>query len=128
MTEAEKEAMRFRLQQAVWTLRHMAMGPHGMPQQYRSWWPDVVHTRDEAYGWTSAKVTRQKPTAEQLSAMDQMLPLLYQLPVIDRQIVMLRALPLGWRKIAAELKCSHMTVKRWEEDAIERLIKIAANQ
>jgi len=125
--EGKKAAMRASVIETVWTLRHMDAGPGAIPSQYRSWWPDILHTRQEAYGWADATVTRQKPTARQLSKMDQMLPLLFKLPLRERKACMLKAIPLGWRRVANELGCSHMSAKRWEDEAISKLVYLAAN-
>ena len=121
MTDLTNDDVRQKVKETVWTLRHLAQQPNSMPQRYRSWWPDIVHTPDEAYGWATPKVTRQRPTASQIKAMDEMLPLLYALAVEERRAVLLHGIPLGWRKIGRELGISHMTAKRWEESAVTSL-------
>lgn len=110
-----------RVQQAIWTLRHLAMHSHGMPTSYRVFWPEVVHSREDAYGWSAPKLTRQRPTPGQIAELDRMLPLLYRLDPLLRRLLFLRAIPLGLRRVSKELRCSHMSVKRWEQDALQSL-------
>jgi len=65
-----------------------------------TFWVEVLHTKNEAYGWDSATIpTLRGATSEEISALDRTLIRLFKISESNRRLVMARAMGLSWRKI-----------------------------
>ena len=126
-----------RLEQAGATL--MALPDRGHATGMRCGWPEVVRDMMDAYGWTEAAPVRLKPSAADITAMDEALRWILLIPsdrYVIRRIVGLRMLvrPLTgrhvWslRKIARVIGANHKAVERWHDDGITIIRRALADR
>ena len=79
----------------------------GAPGPLRAWWPEVVRTREDAYGYHKPKVLPAIPSPAAIDRLRQVESWVNKwLSTDERRVVWERAAGLSWRKVAA--KC-----KRW---------------
>jgi hypothetical protein len=134
LTEQEVE---LRLEEASRTLYHLRVVGVS-PAQIRSSMPEVVHTFEEAYGWTAAEPRAPVPQAREVTRMDQAFAWLRLIPEdrrVLRRVVALRSLTkpgtgkhlMGWRKIGDRLGASHEAVRLWHAQGIA-IIAAALNR
>ena len=65
-----------------------------------TYWPEVLHTKMEAYGWEDAVLpSRNGATSEEITALDRTLVRILKLSESDRRLVIARAMGFSWRKI-----------------------------
>lgn len=83
-----------RLEQAANTLRKM---PAVKVQGYCSFWPDILHSPAEAYGWEPVSHIRLMATSKQISEMDEALHWLLWLTPENAKIVFLRSNRVRWK-------------------------------
>lgn len=125
-----------RLEKAGATL--LRLPPSGWSTGARSFWPSVVHDPAEAFGWTAEVVKPSRPSAAEISAMDDTFKMLRLIPddrYVLRRVVGARALVnpttgrhiYPWRRIAVVLGCYHLAVQRWHAEGI-KLIVAGLNQ
>ncbi len=80
------------------------MLPLDGPSKLRAAWPDVLHEASESYGWNTPKVTRERPSPEEITKLDRLLPLIYEMKEPTRTIVVGRMMGLTWTKIGSRVK------------------------
>ena len=115
------DQIRLRIAEAVWTLRHDRCPRHGVPAGYRSSMPEPIKSYWEAYEQTAPKVTRTRPNASQITAMEEFLPWIYMLTPQKRSVVFCRHTPLSWRTVGRILGISHEYARRLEADAVDEI-------
>jgi hypothetical protein len=122
-----------RLEQAGATL--LAMPDRGPSTRMRQMRFDIVHTALEAYGWAAPAVRPPRPSAADISFMDEAFGWLQLIPeqsYLLRRILGARALvhPITgrhlytWRRLAAVLGADHKSVQRWHGNGVD-LIRAA---
>jgi hypothetical protein len=112
-------------------LRGMRIAEGGLEPVTRAMWPDWQRDSDEVWfaqwsGLLPGTKTRTQATNEQISKLDKVLPWLYvKMDPRWRKAVYLRAAwpKAGWRRIGAELGCSHVTARAWERQGVEAIAK-----
>jgi hypothetical protein len=67
------QALRARMEEAARTLRRTPLGKNHMPAGIRVAWPDVVHSRAEAYGWDAAETPRMLASSAEIADLDAVL-------------------------------------------------------
>lgn len=77
-----------RIEQAAQTLRKM---PPVKVNGFKSFWPEIVYSSHEAYGWEQARFSRSVPTAKQISEMDEAFVWLTWVEKNEAQIVWARS-------------------------------------
>jgi hypothetical protein len=96
-----------------------------------------VHTALEAYGWQNALARPPKPSAAEISAMDEAfgwLALIPEAQFVLRRILGARALvhPLTgrhiypWRRLGMTLGADHKSVQRWHGQGVALLVAALA--
>ena len=106
-------------------LRHL---PPEYKAQRVNWWPEVLSSFAEAYGWAPIELPRLPATIEEVSALDRVLDLSWCLTGDQRQVVMGRALSMSWRKIMRARRKfrhwpnSHETCRKVYRDAISKML------
>lgn len=115
--------VRVMIGRAVWVIRTMRFPRHGLPSQFRTCMPEPVRGW-EAYAADDAPaMTRQRPTAHQISEADRILPWFYLVPdAHDRAALWLRHIPLSWRKMADIMDRSHSWAVAAEGRAINQIV------
>jgi hypothetical protein len=107
------------------------------PSSYRSFWPDIVHSFEDAYGWTEPAPVKIRPTMAQ---MDRFNEVLGWLPILVTKKNMRTAARViayrmqthvdtgnpvwSWRKIGKELKMSKDTARSEYLDGV-RVLSVA---
>jgi hypothetical protein len=108
----------------------------------RAMWPDYALESDELWyatwsGLLPGAKTRLQATNEQISKLDRVLPWLYiKMDPRWKRAVWVRAdwtdpvtgRAAGWRRIGAELGCSHTTARVWERQGVEQIAKALQGQ
>lgn len=109
----------------------LAMGLRGHSLGMRSWWPDVVHDRADAYGWTGEQVRAPVPEPRVISEMDEAYRWVEMIDSpVRRRIVLARSLvnPVterhlySWRRIGQRLGCDHKAAQLWHRQGIEMIV------
>jgi hypothetical protein len=122
--------VRSKVAECIWTLRRLPMPQYATPpRDLRSGMREPVRDFWEAYNAVDApKVTRERPTAEQISAASETVPWLYFIDVKpERDALCLRAIPLSWRKVGDALGCSHVQAIKLEARAVDCIVRRLRN-
>jgi hypothetical protein len=118
-------------------LRGMRIADGHIEPVTRAMWPDYALESDELWyaswsGLLPGAKTRLQATNEQISKLDRVLPWLYiKMDPRWKRAVWVRAewtdpvtgRAAGWRRIGAELGCSHVTARAWERQGVEQIAK-----
>lgn len=100
-----------RLEEAASTLRRL---PSVAPRGQYSFWPDIIHDANDAYGWNDAELRLGLPSAEEITRMDECLEWLYWVTPNELRLVWLRAERAPWKKIMRRFGVCRTTVwSRW---------------
>lgn len=84
-----------RLEQAAHTLRRQ---PSVRVKGYQSFWPDIVYSPAEAYGWEVARHVRSIPTGKEIDQMDEALTWINFLDdSYEAKLVWARACRVKWK-------------------------------
>lgn len=95
------DEVEYRLNEAARTLRHMKLGGHAIPSTQVTYWPEVVRSAVEAYGWEEEKPKRGRPSAQAIDRMDQAIGWLLILTDDERRIVWARSERMPWAWMAS---------------------------
>jgi hypothetical protein len=107
------------LKRAAQTLKHL---PHRTFAGYASYWPDVVRSTPES--WLARPYQRSRPhinTAQEISAMDEVLNWLFILKREERRIVWARACQIPWRALEDQDGRSHVTLRKIHTNALKSI-------
>lgn len=123
--DATREWLVAELEHAGRTLQ--SLPAHGVwPSGERSFWPDVVHAAEVAYGWTAERPRPPRPDASSIARMDLAYGWIGLIPETRRtwrRLVLLRSLvdpftdrhKFSWRRIAQQFGRDHKFWKaEWE--------------
>lgn len=110
-----------RLDQAINTLKKL---PPVRVQGYRCYWPDVIYSAAEAYGWEPARRVRSLPSSREIDEMDEALRWLMWLNRYEVKLIVLRAFGRKWKQIGYELGWS---VRKLQVDWQVALFKVLQN-
>ncbi len=105
------------------------------PSGYRTAWPEVVRSVNEAYGWHAEQSRFPVPSAKAICDMYEVFDWLLLLEGLDRSIVSARMLwhPLkdrhivSWNRLARFTGLHKNTVKRRYDVALDRMIPLINN-
>lgn len=116
-----------RFHEAADTLKRLQnLNNRDMPKSIQSAWPDIVHSFYEAYGWNNPKYVPARPTATEISRLDEVIDWSLKVSERDRRILWERAFNIKWRYIQRRLNCrSRTTAWRLWVEAIIRISVIA---
>lgn len=99
-----------RIREAVNTLARLPMD--GLrPAGYRSFWPDVVHDKNEAYGWEAATINSSPVSAREITRMDEVLEWMRWLDKDRAAVVWMHA--EGRDRMDIQLKVGAAKTKVW---------------
>lgn len=103
-----------RLEEAAMTMQAL---PDWRLKGLRAGWPDVIHDRMDAYGWTDADAGHVPPGAEAIVRMDEVMQWMALLHD-DRQaqkVVWARANRIPWRILVKRFRYSRSTLSgQWK--------------
>ena len=92
------------LREAVETIYALHMGRIG-PQPLKAWWPEVIRSHKEAYGYHKPKIFPAAPERVLIDRLPQVESWVNKwLSEDERRVVWERAAGLSWRKVAAKCK------------------------
>lgn len=106
-----------RIDEAADTLRRLPR--HGLfPDGTRSFWPDVVRKRQEAYGYDQVQVRPAAPTGREIDRLDEVLAVILKLDHRHRVVVWGRAKGRPWRDIKRRLRCGEAKLRKYLRDGL----------
>ena len=111
----------------------LALPPTGYSTRLSSGALEIVRDWRESYGWGTPELRAPRPSAEQISAMDEAFAWIAHIPrdrFVLRRIVGARALvnPLTdrhlftWRRLARAVGADHRAVQKWHAEAIGLIV------
>jgi len=109
------------LREALDSLRRLRATRHTWPDSTRVAWPQAVLEASEAYGYTAEAIHRPRPTAEEISHMDAVLPWLMWLTRTERICLSGVAMGVPLRRLARICGCSRTTAAAWARAAAARI-------
>lgn len=122
-----------RLEEAADTLKRVPANS-GL---YKSltYWPDVVHSFWDAYGWNDIVIRPIPPNAKQISELDETLKWLFHVPGKNdkeknfyRSVLIARGFGISYRKIGRIVGCSKDKAKQeWMYAVISLVGKLNQN-
>ncbi|MBF0400749.1 MAG: helix-turn-helix domain-containing protein [Magnetococcales bacterium] len=107
-----------RMEEAATTLKRL---PGTTLQGCRAFWPEILHTAGEAYGWDQALVRLGPPPADAITRMDECLEWLRWLEADQAKLVWLRAERAPWKLIVVKFACDRSTAWRKWNIAIHQI-------
>lgn len=111
---------------AAQTLRAMKLSGRDFPSQRATYWPEVVHSSVEAYGWESAGMRRPAPAADKIDKMDAAISWLLLLTGDERRVVWARCSAgykrMPWRYMEDIDGRSGKTLKGIYDGALNRIV------
>lgn len=87
----------------------------------RTAWPEVLQSKDDAYGYTEAIIPRFRPTPSDVSDMLPALAWARGMDWKDFRLVWWRSFDISFGHIAARINRSDETARRWYRDATLRI-------
>lgn len=117
-----------KIERAAKTLRKMP--PVAVKEKFCNW-PEIIRSFYECYGWNDPDPPRLRPTAKQISEMDQVIlwmAWLTQHPGFGKKYTMViwaRACRVPWKKIGAKAGYSDRACREWFRLGIYGLVHAA---
>lgn len=115
------------LREAAQTICGLRVGPVG-PRSLKAWWPEIIQSHEEAYGYHKPKVLPASPSPAAIDRLGQVESWVNKwLSEDERHVVWTRVNGLPWRKVAREcqrwgIEISHVTAKKIYRKAIWTLV------
>lgn len=91
-----------------------------------TWWPEVIHLREEAYGYGEASARRFVPGADDVDDMARCMDMLAWLKrqndgLRDFRVIWARANGIAWWRLSERFGRSEKQLRRWHDGAVARI-------
>lgn len=112
ITDVERRILR-----ACKTLRAIP-DPTRKYQTIHNFWPEILQSKDDAYGYTEVSMPRFRPSPKDVSDMLIALAWARGLEKRDFRLVWWKSFDISFRQIGIRLHRSDETARRWYKDAL----------